>query len=120
MTARTEAIARIVDPDIWATHDEIAARADGREWLAKQHGKSVQGEGRWGMSLAKARAIEALLGLDEDSLKYALIAAYQSGAEDVHEAWLRGSPARDPDFTEASHDYAVAALAKLKGSTDGR
>ena len=34
-----------------------------------------------------------------------VIAAYIQGAKDVHENW---QPDRDPDFTEAAHDYWAA------------
>jgi hypothetical protein len=37
----------------------------------------------------------------------AVIKAYIAGATDVHEHWQEDN---DPDFTEAAHDYASAAL----------
>lgn len=42
---------------------------------------------------------------ERDDVKTAIIAAYEAGALAVHENWQED---RDPDFTEAAHDYAVS------------
>ena len=43
-------------------------------------------------------------------MKDAIIAAYEAGALAVHENWQED---RDPDFTEAAHDYAANAILAL-------
>jgi hypothetical protein len=42
-----------------------------------------------------------------ETLRDAVVAAYIAGATDVHNNWQED---RDPDFTEAAHDYAADAI----------
>lgn len=58
-----------------------------------------------------------------------IIAAYKQGALDVHNQWMKhdewcgDGTFPDPDFTEAAHDYADAAIAALQSqpsSGDGK
>jgi hypothetical protein len=48
-----------------------------------------------------------------EAIRDEIVAAYEQGALDVHNAWIESlgeenAPSRDPDFTEAAHDYASA------------
>lgn len=56
--------------------------------------------------------------VDVEGVRKALIAAYTTGATDVHEAWMSRRESRDPDFTEAAHNYAIAALSNLPTSKE--
>lgn len=44
--------------------------------------------------------------------------AFIEGATAVHDAWITGNQSSDPDFTEASYDYACAALSQKETSHD--
>jgi hypothetical protein len=64
--------------------------------------------------------------LDDDAEWDAVIAAYITGATDVHKWWVEADATdrafaerdADPDFTEAAHDYASDRLQAKAPETD--
>jgi hypothetical protein len=67
-------------------------------------------------TMAQARAaVAACESAVTERVRDAVIKAYIAGATDVHEHWQEDN---DPDFTEAAHDYASAALTSTDAVTD--
>jgi hypothetical protein len=70
----------------------------------------------WQTWAPEARAaIAAYESAVTERVRDAVIKAYIAGATDVHEHWQEDN---DPDFTEAAHDYASAALTSTDAATD--
>jgi hypothetical protein len=76
----------------------------GNHWLQTAYERICAGEAE-----ADVLADYGVTRTDQpsDALREARIAAYRQGALDVHQNY---QPDRDPDFTEAAHDY-VASIA---------
>lgn len=84
-----------------------------KEWcmrMAKLEGDAEIGAGMPDHPLRTEAALSRPTLGREDDMKDAIIAAYEAGALAVHENWQED---RDPDFTEAAHDYAANAILAL-------
>jgi hypothetical protein len=63
---------------------------------------------RWQTHLREAAAVLALIAPAIEEQRFDdLVSGFKEGALAVHQNWQED---RDPDFTEAAHDYARAAL----------
>lgn len=54
------------------------------------------------------------LAMTEQELIDLLQSAYQAGATDVHNSWIKGTNGGEPDFHEAASDYARQAVELLE------
>lgn len=86
---RVELVARIIDPEAWKNHDDIAGRTDDREWFEKWKADSIRNDGRWGSSLAKARQVLAAIPTERQMIVEVALAwqAFKRPYLDRFAAW---------------------------------
>jgi hypothetical protein len=93
------------------TDKDVERVKEALDWLVYEE---VEGRDAWLDDLARV-ACAAYESAVSERVRDAVIKAYIAGATDVHEHWQEDS---DPDFTEAAHDYASAALTSTDTVTD--